>query len=229
MNDRLRKSALVCIQNARRLLDDSEFLEFSKPPTTSHFLSLIAQEEFAKAFILALVVRDVIPWDRRWLRATRDHSCKQLLCLVMDYLNPDTDEFLERCNAVVLRHEIRNLPAKVVDAIQILRHEKIGRWVEQSWVWAEEPEYDRDAWSVAEGRQDRDKQDTLYVRLGQDGSVASVPSGATYDTVRLERERARRIGDFAERVLDGEKCPGLDYDEVEDLFRTLFESLLTEN
>jgi len=225
MNERLCESARACLQNGRRLLDDSEFLEFGEPPTTAYFLSLIAQEEFAKAFLLALVVRGVIPWERRLLRAARDHTCKQLLCIIMDYLNPDTDEFLERCNAGVLRHEIRKLPSKVVDAINILRHEKIGRWVERTWVWDEDPEYDRDALAVAEGKQDRLKQDALYVRLASDGSVAGVPSAATYELVRSERERASRIANLAERVLEGDERPGLDYDKVEEVFRALFESL----
>ncbi len=225
MNDKFRDSARACLQSGRRLLDDAEFLGFGEPPTTAHFLLLIAQEEFAKAFLLALVVRGVVPWDRRLLRAARDHTCKQLLCLVMDYVIPDTDEFLERCNAVVLRHEIRTLPPKVVDAIYILRHAKIGRWVERSWVWAEDPAYDPDALAVAGGKQDRLKQDALYVRLGRDGSTASVPGGATYDSVRSERERAARIARLAEGVLEGEEHPGLDYDKVEALFRALFGSL----
>ena len=162
------------------------------------------------------------------MRAARDPICKQLLCLVMDYLSPDTDEFLERCDAVVLRHETRNLPPKVVDAIHILRHEKIGRWVKQSWVWAQDPEYDPDALLVAEGRQDRYKQDALYVRLGQDGSIASIPGSATYESVSSERERAARIGRLAEGVLEGEEYPGLDYDDVERVFRVLFESLAAD-
>lgn len=225
MNERLRKSGNACLQNGRRLLDDAEFLEFGEPPTTAHFLTLIALEEFAKAFLLALVVRGVIPWDQRLLRAARDHACKQLLCVVMDYISPDSDEFIERCNAVVLRHEILDLPQRVVDAINILRHEKLGRWVEHSWVWADDPEYDPEALAVAEGKQDRIKQDALYVRLGRDGSVANYPHGATYESVHIERDRGARIARLAEGVLNGDEFPGLDYDKVEMLFRALFESL----
>ncbi len=225
MNEILRESACACLQNGRRLLDDAAFLEFGEPPTTAHFLALIAQEEFAKAFLLALVVRGVIPWDQRILRAARDHVCKQLLCVVMEYVSPDTEEFLERCDAVVLRHEIRDLPPKVIDAINILRHEKLGRWVDHSWVWADDPEYDREALAVAKGKQDRSKQDALYVRLGRDGSVASIPHGATYESVQIERQRVARIARLTEGVLNGEKYPGLDYDKVEELFRALFESL----
>jgi AbiV family abortive infection protein len=225
MDDRLVKSAHACLKNGRRLLDDAEFLEFNEPPTTAYFLSVIAQEEFAKAFLLALVVRNIIPWDRRLLRVARDHTCKQLLFLVMDYLNPDIDEFLERSNAVVLRHEIRSLPAKVADAINILRHEKIGRWGGRTWVWAENPNYDADALDVVHGEFDKRKQDALYVRLAGDGGTASVPQGATIESVRSERERGNRLAKLAERVLEGEDHPGLDYDRVTEVFRILFESL----
>jgi AbiV family abortive infection protein len=96
MRDKLTASARACLKNGLRLLSDAEFLELDETPTTAHFLCAIAQEEFAKAFLLALVVRSVIPWDRRLLRASRDHTCKQLLCVVMEYLSPDFEEFLER-------------------------------------------------------------------------------------------------------------------------------------
>ncbi len=224
MNHRLAESARACLKNGHRLLDDAEFLEFSDPPATAYFLSLIAQEEFAKSFLLALVVRGTIPWDSRLLRAARDHVCKQLLCLVMDYLSPDYDEFMQRCNAVVLRDQVSELPQKIVDAISILRHEKLGRWVEQSWVWAEDPKYDTEAWAVAEGTLDKLKQDALYVRLARDGSTASIPQGATHN-VDAEFERARRFAHLAERLLVDESHPGLDYDQVEEVFRILFKSL----
>lgn len=134
----------------------------------------------------------------------------------MDYLSPDTEDFLERCNAVVLRHELRQLPARVLDALDILRHEKIGRRVSQSWVWAEDPEYDPDALAIAEGKQDRLKQDALYVRLAVDGGVASSPAEFTLEKVRTERERAGRLAHLTEGVLSGDAHPGLDYEKVEE-------------
>ena len=225
MKRRLVESARACLQNGRRLLDDAELLEFQEPPTTAHFLSLIAQEEFAKGFLLALVVRGVIPWDPRLLRAARDHSCKQLLCVVMAYLSPDTDEFVKRCDAVILRHDIAGIPREVVDAINILRHEKLGRWVHHSWVWAADPEYDPQALAVSEGKQDSLKQDALYVRLGRDGGVATIPQGATCAGIREERERGERMAGLVDGVLDGGDHPGLDYGNVEELFRALFHSL----
>jgi len=219
----------ACLINGRRLLDDVVFLELNEPPATAYFLAMIAQEEFAKGFLLALVVRGVIPWDRRLLRAARDHICKQLLCVVMDHLAPDTEDFLDRCKVMALRHEIHSIPAKVVDAINILRHEKIGRWVKQSWVWAEDSDYDPVAMAISEGKKDSMKQDALYVRLAGDGGVASTPTGFTRQMVQTERERAARIALLTEDVLDGKGHPGWDYVKIEEMFRSLFGSTVNDS
>lgn len=228
MKQRLRQSAEACLFNGRRLLLEAEYLEYEDPASTPYFLAQIAQEEFAKAFLLALVVRDVIPWDQRLLRASRDHTCKQLLRVVMDYLSPDHEEFGERIEAWLHRKEIREVPAKVIDAIAILRHEKIGRWVDSAWVWADEPSYDRETFAIAKGSQDRVKQDQLYVRLARDGSVASVPRGMTGETAKMERDRASRLAALTEAVLAGDAYPALDYDKIEDVFRALFASVVDD-
>ncbi|MBU2601924.1 MAG: hypothetical protein KKA32_07130 [Actinobacteria bacterium] len=205
-------------------MNDAQTLESSDPLATAYYLTLIAQEEFAKGFLLALVVRNVIPWDRRLLRAARDHRCKQLLCVVMDYLQPDHEEFLDRCDAVVHRHELTEMPAKVADAMHILRYEKIGRWSDSHWVWGEDPEYDADALAVSDGQHERQKQDALYVRLAVDGGVASAPTDVSDERLEAERERAERFAGVAESVLAGDPNPGLDYDQVEEWFRVLFAS-----
>jgi hypothetical protein len=146
----------------------------------------------------------------------------------MDYLSPDFEQFSERINALILRNEIREVPAKVVDAIAILRHEKIGRWVDSAWVWADDPNYDREMLAIAEGSQDRAKQNQLYVRLARDGSVANVPRGMTSETARMERDRASRLATLTEAVLAGDVYPALDYDKIEDVFRSLFASVVDD-
>jgi len=83
----------ACVKNGTRLLDEAELLEFETPLATKFFLSIIAQEEFAKAFLLYLVRIDVILWNRFILRATMNHRCKQLVGIILDFLTPDTDFF----------------------------------------------------------------------------------------------------------------------------------------
>jgi hypothetical protein len=71
--------------------------------------------------------------ESAFFRALQDHKCKQLTYVVMDYLAPDFDEFVTRSNAVVVHRQLPTMPAKVADALNILRHEKIGRWISNSW------------------------------------------------------------------------------------------------
>jgi hypothetical protein len=216
------RAGRACLTNARRLLEDAQQLEDFGSPGTACYLAVSAQEEVAKAFLLALVDRDVVPWDKRLLRVLSDHRCKQLLCVVIDFLSPDLEAFVERCNAVVLRNESPRMPPAVADALNILRYEKIGRWASESWRWAEDPEYDRDALAIANGRQDRVKQAYIYVDIGADGSAMALPTMLTVEEAQTERERAGRLLALAERLLDGDAAPGLDFDLVREAFRILF-------
>lgn len=133
----------ACIENAERLIADRYNLEFLKPPATRFYLILIAEEEFAKAFLLFLVMGGIIPWNRAILRAINNHSCKQLVGIVIDYLIDDWKD-IEELEARI-RRDIElgeRLPSEVASALNILRHEKIRRWEADNWVWAEEPNYD---------------------------------------------------------------------------------------
>jgi len=220
---RLKRSILTIIENARRLLSDAESLDFREPPYTAYFLAIIAQEELAKAFLLGFVYRNIIPWDQRILRATRDHTSKQLLCIVMEYLNPEIDEYFNRLDAIVLRHERTQFPSKVADALNILRYEKIGRWEsKKNWVWAEDPAYDRDALAVSEGKLDRMKQDALYVRLSANGGIIPSPVRFSSEIVQGEIERVRRFVQITEAIIDPTATPGVSYGSVEEAFRFLF-------
>ena len=222
MPKRLDKSVRVVIQNATRLLTDAQFLESFEPPTSAWFFALIAQEELAKAFMLCLTNRGTIPWNPHILRALQDHRCKQLVCLVMDYLAPDIDEFIARSNAVVIKKELPIMPQRVADALNILRHEKIGRWVSNTWVWAEKPDYDRDALAIAKGKKDKLKQDALYVRLGKNGSIASTPMNHGAAALADEMDRAERFKRLVENLLEGAEHPGQDWNLVDEAFRLLF-------
>lgn len=212
----------ACVKNGTRLLDEAELLEFETPLATKSFLSIIAQEEFAKAFLLYLVKIDVILWNRFILRATMNHRCKQLVGIIVDFLTPDTDLFLKRMNDAILNKIPLDFPKKVVDAIKILRYEKIGRWESNTWVWAEDPDYDRVAESIAEGRFDKMKQDVLYVALGKDGSVKKTPKNTNKKNAEEEYARARRFERLLKDLCADERPIGSDYERVEDVFRMLF-------
>lgn len=255
-NSRFLKAAEACVANGDRLLDDADWIFYEEnPAATPLTLAMIAQEEFAKAFLLLLVDRGVIQWNPLIHRATRDHVCKQLVGLVLSYLAPDWDEEskrdkewlaelnehrrlmdeYERCSDKGERERIwkrveeisgkwGSLPPAVADAIFILRHEKIGRWDASNWCWADDPEYDPLAKSLAGGKQDRKKQDALYVRLGSDGQVAVTPSQVKHDDAKTAIENAKRMRWFMEYIAKG-NAGGVEYDKIVSAFKAVFESL----
>jgi len=215
-------SAKRCCENGRRLLDEAQLLEFEKPLATRYYLSMIAQEEAAKAFLLYLVTVEALPWTPFLLRATRDHQCKQLVGIVLDYISPDTDEFLRRMDMCVLEKRKLQLPSSVADAMNLLRHEKIRRWESRLWVWAEDPEYDEVALEVADGKRDRDKQRALYVELGRNGQVGATPDRVTKIQADDEYERGRRFEACVRDLVEGGTGAAWDFERVEGCFKALF-------
>lgn len=96
---RLNASLDACVQNGIRLLEDADWIRHLTPPATAMMLAMIAQEEFAKAFVLSLVRKDIIPWSPLLLRAMNDHACKQLVGVIIEYADPEWEE-LEELQAI---------------------------------------------------------------------------------------------------------------------------------
>jgi AbiV family abortive infection protein len=248
-------SARACVANGRRLLEDAEMLEFSNPPSTSFAIATIAQEEFAKGFFMVLIARGVIAWSPLMYRASRDHTCKQLLGIVMEYVNPDSHVFLKlmeerqaktqkafelldtlrRTDSSDQKREIwkqladikksrEGFPATVADAMNILRHEKIGRW-QSRFAWDEEPQYDPLAKMTGKGSMDREKQDALYIRLSRSGGVIGSPLSVRFDTAKDAIGRAERLCRLVEQLVEGNTGGLVDYEEIESALKTLFADL----
>ena len=107
--EKLDEAIDACIENGRRLLEDSEYLnEYDRFPTAKA-LAILAQEEFAKAYIIKLVQEGALPWCDEILRATRDHHCKQLMSILMEYLfTPweDAESMMERDRKIRLYPDV---------------------------------------------------------------------------------------------------------------------------
>jgi AbiV family abortive infection protein len=220
----LTKSIEACIANGDRILDDSLQLEFQEPPASRLVLAMLAQEEFAKAFLLFLVRESVISWSAYLLRAMNDHACKHLVGTVIEYVCPRWDESYEQTMERI-KEEVAlgdNLPLRVADAISILRHEKIGRWESRSWEWAEPPDYDVGALRVAEGSRDRIKQDALYVRLARDGRIASIPLLVSKSSSDNEYELARNYRTFVTSLLKEGGNSSSQYAKIREFITVLF-------
>ena len=225
----LKFSIDTCLSNGDRLLADALFLEFLEPPASAYALAIISQEEFAKAFLLALVYKELISWNKYIWRASRDHTCKQLLVMIMDYINPDDDEW-DKLMQKIVDGEIldRKLPPHVADAINILRHEKISKWESRSWVWLETPEYDSLAKQTSEGLVDRRKQDQLYTDLSKDGSVIT-KAQITADQFYIERDRAERLARVVKSLIEDDARPYYRYQKIADSFDHIFKTIGKDN
>ena len=217
-------SIQACISNGERILDDAMQVEFQEPPCTKLMLSMISQEEFAKAFLLFLVREDVVPWSPQLLRAMNNHACKQLVGVIIEYVDPEWETIEQLQDIIAADFDLGDrMPPKVATAINILRHEKMGRWESNNWDWAEEPEYERSILRIAEGGRDKIKQDALYVRLGGDGSVVSVPAEVTQVSADEEYARADRHKWFVSSIVRDGEHGSIAYEKVRKAITLLFD------
>ena len=220
----IHRTIAACMANGNRLIEESYDLEFRQPPSSQYFLCMIAQEEFSKAFVFYLVREGIAQLSKPLLRAVHNHSCKQLVGMIMDYMIMYWDDEEEFYAHLRLDHDAGDrLPNGVGSALEILLYEKIGRWEANDWSWGEDPNYDKEALKVSEGAKDRRKQQALYVGVGQDGRITSTPDTITEDETKAELDRAYRFARFLDEILkDG--APSLRYDKVMAAFKTLFAS-----
>lgn len=193
-NSTLAASIRACMENGDKILEDVEFFrDYERENySTMYFFCIISQEEFAKAFLLYLIKEKIVPWTNETHRSLQDHKSKQLVCLVMDFLSPPFDELIEwNKNKEYEEGKWGPLfPPHVIDAINIYRHEKIGRWESKNWVWDKIPNYNPTAKKIGSGYLDRRKQDALYVKVGKNGKIANIPSDVTKEMFEDVYERA---------------------------------------
>jgi AbiV family abortive infection protein len=168
----IQASIEACLANGQRLLTDALQLEFQEPASTRLMVSMLAQEEFAKAFLLFLVKQQIIPWNRELLRAMNSHSCKHLVAIVMEYLDPQWETLDELRSMLAAEFALDGaFPKPVSSALNILYHEKMQRGD-----FFHDNDYDPDVVCIATGQRDKVKQDAVYVNIDHSGRVKSTPS-----------------------------------------------------
>jgi len=227
-------SIRASLDNAERLLYDAESLYIEDSAPSVYALSIIAQEEFAKAFILHLVSLECIPWDSETWKMLRNHACKQLFTLIMDFLNPDFDEFIERIDKDrenIARGTIRpTFPSHIADAINIIRHEKATKnGYRNQWLNINDPQCDKVARMIGDGNIDKLKQNALYVNIGKTGQVINTPSLVKPNLAMAELAKTRRIRKtlyYKEGKLLGPI--GLDFEKLSAAFKLVFNIITFE-
>ncbi len=187
------KAIEACKENGIRLCYDAENC-WSSPAGVA--LAILAQEEFAKAFMLNLVNENIIPWSQGVQWSIRNHECKHLFVLIMDYLASIDEPYDKRLKRLKSGEQVQ-IPLHIRDAINIYRHEKVRRWEEGSPCWAEDPNWHKIPKNIGMKKKvDRKKQDSLYVQISKDGEVVKIPNADEKD-VEKELKRARDIQDIA--------------------------------
>ena len=127
---RIRIAKELTLKNAQRLLADAEMLENFDGIPSAFALSVLAEEEFAKAFILYLVEMEVIPWTKEITRSLNDHSSKHLMGIVVDWITTFISDFFTELGREHKDNEIAELPwtPDVAHAMNIYRHNRVGRF-----------------------------------------------------------------------------------------------------
>jgi AbiV family abortive infection protein len=82
------RTSSACYENGKKLLEDAKLLFEWDRFSTALALSILAQEEFAKTFLLTLVEDDALPWLQEIQQSMAKHRCKHLLAIVMEWLPP---------------------------------------------------------------------------------------------------------------------------------------------
>ena len=117
-----------CVANGERLLEDADFLQGCDRHGTALALVILAEEKFSNAFLVYLVQDKALRWTSEVRRSLRNHECKHLLTVLMDYLAPETDDLQSRLMDQLKHDPEQRLPREVASAINLYRHEKIGKW-----------------------------------------------------------------------------------------------------
>lgn len=198
----LSKAVRACIENGNRLLEDAEWLGTERPASVA--LCILAQEEFAKAFLLYLACEGIVPWTAKVRKSLRNHKHKHLLGVIMDWISPSDDEFFDR---IERKQEHVTLPAHVTDAMKFYIEDTQPR----GHITCPPAPSNPVAKGIVQGDRDKRKQDVLYVRMSEDGNVISVPTQIKPEIAEVEFDRTKRLGDLVNPLRKGSLGPALNY------------------
>jgi AbiV family abortive infection protein len=185
----LKKAIPKVLDNANRLVDDAQYLlEYGRPPS-AFALCILAQEEYAKAFLIHLISACDLPWTQEVRSLLHDHTSKQLVTSIMDFLQPE-DVFKWLIQQTENGHQ---LPSRITDAISIIRHEKSRKAPRSSWIAKSGLPCDSLARKIADGHIDKNKQNAIYVGIGKNGEAVSTPDKTTKAKAKEELEKTDRL------------------------------------
>lgn len=226
------RSMAACSENGKRLLEDANTMLGWDRFSTALALAVLAQEEFAKVFLLQLVVDNALPWTSEVQRSMARHQSKHLLAIVMEWIPPfDFERLDEQRKRSVERHEQKMAwyqrrveryragilqpdpddPEPMEDDIHfppdVATALNIYRHEEierfkSGYPWRD-AEWSRGrARKIADGLLDRKKQSALYVDVTKTGEIGLHPGLITRVEAVEAIERADRLSDPMIRYSD---------------------------
>lgn len=219
----LTTSIAKCIENGNALVGDADLLLGWDRFSTALALAVLAQEEFAKAFLLQLVAEEALPWVPEVRRSINRHECKHLLAIVMEWLPildfGGTNDWLSgfnersvrrrqliadyeagRITGTVFLAQIEEekravgFPETVAAALNIYRHEKIESLGNRD-PWRDEEWAKGAARKIADGALDEKKQSACFVGIGKTGAVTRHPGIITKAEADQEIKRAKALAE----------------------------------
>ena len=217
----LEDSILMCNRNGKDLLNDAVLLFEMDRFSTSFAVAVLAQEEFAKGFLLHLVADDALPWIDEVRQSINRHECKHLFAMVLDWLPSWDDEFSydrheerrtrrnkiwadynaekisrdELLSALDAERDALRFGPDIASALNIYRHEEIER-LGRRLPWRDEEWKHGRARKLADGLLDKKKQSALYVRIGKSGHVTSHPGQITMRDAEEEIAKAKSLAEM---------------------------------
>jgi AbiV family abortive infection protein len=212
-----------CVRNGCSLLEDAEYLRDWEKHGTAYAIAILAEEEFSKAFLLYLIQDNVIPWTPEIRRAIRNHECKHLLSILMDHLAEKGEYWWSQTIDQRINAPDEPLPGRLVAAINLFRHDKIGRFHSPSWDVLEPGDYDSATKKISEGSVDRAKQSAIYVNIASDGTTLTTPRAVSAAQSAAEIERAKRIKELATDMEHGFVSAFREYAALKKLLAAVFD------
>jgi AbiV family abortive infection protein len=246
--EHLDRSIDATTDNGKKLLDDAKLLFDWDRFGTALALAVLAQEEFAKAFLLRLVADGALPWIPEVQRSMARHQCKHLLAIVMEWLGRfDVEEMTAHSKRNTQRHEQKmawlerrisrykegsfgddpNDPEPVEPDVafpeDVATALNIYRHEEiermkSGYAWRD-PEWSKGkARDIADGAMDRVKQTAIYVDISKTGEVGRHPGLITRDQAVQAIEAATRLSEGASIFSD-------EYGALKEVLPAIFQNL----
>lgn len=165
-----------------------------------------------------MIREEMIPWDADVLRIIRNHSCKHLIALVIDYVEPEWEDIEEIKAIIDAEYELGGrFPKKISSALNILYFEKIenGNFLDDS-------DYDRDVEDIAKGKIDCIKQNAIYVDIDKSCRAKNLPRVILQEDAEREQRKAEHYISAVRRLVGPNAYEGVQLSKLRKAVKAVY-------